>query len=99
MKWIVDSYELLTTRRFAGECLCPDDAEDNGQFLFFGPLFCDVCQIGHHSEILLANLGYIPDMKHTTKGSFYILGNLIRTSVFLPQFSDVAKVRIICKPV
>jgi hypothetical protein len=53
-------------------------------FFFFGPLFCDVCQIGHHSEILLAKLGYIPDMKHTKKGSFYILGNLIRTSVFFP---------------
>jgi hypothetical protein len=35
MKWIVGSYELLTIIRFAGECLCPDHAEDNGQFFFF----------------------------------------------------------------
>jgi hypothetical protein len=34
MKWIVDSHGLLTIIRFAGECICPDNAEDNGQFFF-----------------------------------------------------------------
>jgi hypothetical protein len=53
---------------------------------FLGPLFCDVCQIGHHSENLLAKLGYIPDMKHTKKDPFIFLATLLELVFFFPNF-------------
>ncbi len=39
MKWIVDCYGLLTIIRFAGECICPDDAEDKWAVFFWVPYF------------------------------------------------------------
>ncbi len=98
MKWIVDSYELLTIIRFAGECICPDDAEDNGQFFFGSPILWCLPNWPSFRKFISQIRLYTRYETHK-KGSFYILGNLIRTGVFFPQFSDVAKVGIIYKPV
>jgi hypothetical protein len=49
------------------ECICPDDAEDNGQF-FLVPYFVMFAKIGHHSGILLAKLGYLTRYETQKKG-------------------------------